>query len=207
MQRETEHFIYKKINDTDRPFFTRFRRSAGGLVPCHNRHQSQTLQQPDQSNVMLGRKIPSIARNGGNGPLIMCLRAGLTRSLKRDCVCWYTRDGGTRASIRSEWSWVGSGSASSTTSSICGATVHNSRHLLSFIKWSLSPPRLHEPLSELLRPSRPLQIWNRSKQQFIKPVWIDSFTNLAFIKKSNLILVFSIWKHFILVFLLHVPST
>lgn len=207
MQRETEHFIYKKINDTDRPFFARFRRSAGGLVPCHNRHQSQTLQQPDQSNVMLGRKIPSIARNGGNRPLIMCLRAGLTRSLKRDCVCWYTRDGGTRASIRSEWSWVGSGSASSTTSSICGATVHNSRHLLSFIKWSLSPPRLHEPLSELLRPSRPLQIWNRSKQQFIKPVWIDSFTNLPFIKKSNLILVFSVWKHFILVFLLHVPST
>lgn len=193
MHRETEHFIYKKINDTDRPFFARFRRSAGGLVPCHNRHQSQTLQQPDQSNVMLGRKIPSIARNGGNGPLIMCLRAGLTRSLKRDCVCWYTRDSGTRASIRSEWSWVGSGSASSTTSSICGATVHNSRHLLSFIKWSLSPPRLSPASWTPVRVTAALSSSSDLKQikttvqwngWFIKPVWTDSFTNLTFIKKS-----------------------
>lgn len=105
MQRETEHFIYKKINDTDRPFFARFRRSAGGLVPCNNRHQSQMLQQPDQSNVMLGCKIRSIPRNGGNGTLIMCLRAGLTRSLKRDCVGTRVTAEHTRASEVSDHEW------------------------------------------------------------------------------------------------------
>lgn len=105
MQRETEHFIYKKINDTDRPFSARFRRSAGGLVPCHSRHQSQTLQQPDQSNVTLGAKYEASRETGGNGPLIVCLRAGLTRSLKRDCVATRVTAEHTRASEVSDHEW------------------------------------------------------------------------------------------------------
>ncbi len=102
------------------------------------------------------------------------------------------------ASIRSEWSREGSGSASSMTSSICGATVHNSRHLLSFIQWSLSPPRLFpaswtsvgvtaalSSSSDLNQIKTTVQ-WN---DRFIKPVWIDSFTNLTFIQNNNLNLI------------------
>lgn len=166
MQRETERFIYKKINDTDRPFFAGVRRSAGGLVLRHICHQSQTPQQPDPSNVMRGHNTHT---NEGRGPLIMCLGAGLTRSLKRDCVGIEEH---TRVSIRSEWSWVGSGSASSSTSSICETTLHNSRRLLSFIKRSLSPPRLYSasqgsrsPVSELQVCVTKLSLWPYRKSQ------------------------------------------
>ncbi len=100
------------------------------------------------------------------------------------------------ASIRSEWSREGSGSASSTTSSICGATVHNSRHLLSFIKWSLSPPRLFPASWTSVGVTAALVLFrsetdqnNSSMKRLVHKTCLNRFIHKSDIKNNNLNLI------------------
>lgn len=126
---------------TGPPFLVLGEVLAGVRAAINHRRYNNQINQTLMLARTTKRNIASMLKNGGKKemrvtPLIMSLRGALTCALKR-CRVGTTE----HARNRSDWSRAGSGSVSSPSSSICEPTVHNSKHLLSFIKSSLRCPR------------------------------------------------------------------